>query len=766
MPEENNHSTNQNKNAFLGLQSYTEAQANSFFGRDNEIDAVTSLIHLNTLTIIFGRSGTGKTSLLNAGVFPKLRKKYCLPFKIRLEFGKNSPDFVTQTKQVLKQEIDKYGFNVESYPSSETLWEYFHKEPLWRTVTPILVFDQFEEIFTLAKSNPRWSNEMPGFWEELSDLIENNIPKKLEPLFLNQKEKITYNYKTQKTKIVFAFREEYLPEFETVTAKIPSIKYSRFRLMPMNGNQAYDVITKTWQDEIKPTEAKKIISYLINDPEHESYDLITVEPSLLSQVCAFIDKERIASGGGRVSADLLKTFEKETILSSIYADALMSGENALPVKENENADANRLKVFIEDKLITTDGYRIKYALSDSDTPLLPGINVLVNKYFLRENDSTVELTHDVLTPIIKSQREERLKDVEAKELKEKTKKRIKQIVTYLLLVGAVAFIAITASAFLEKQRLEGRADDIKKQIIRDSIYLAGLKGKVDTITEYIKSHPIPPVSNTNDENVESLLKKLNGISPDFASFHLHNENDIKQLKDSISRFPGIPLDIFNANLILRNQVRDLTLSNERLKKSFDSLYIAYTNIERALNEIKTRYETLILTVNDLRNQNNRLNEINNGLDKDNKALRAEIARLYRECNCPTPNPPKPTPSNPDTANCLKLQLSYTNSKNYYPSLLPNKLKIYLIPYASENLSLIRKASSYEQIDEAILDRSEGRIIGQYSEPYFIFRGLKPGEKYLIKICTLYGNYETFTKKPTGCDMITLDAVPAIKDKDR
>ena len=63
MPSEINNKAGANTSAFIGLQSYTEAQANSFFGRDNEIDAVTSLVQLNTLTIVFGRSGTGKTSL-------------------------------------------------------------------------------------------------------------------------------------------------------------------------------------------------------------------------------------------------------------------------------------------------------------------------------------------------------------------------------------------------------------------------------------------------------------------------------------------------------------------------------------------------------------------------------------------------------------------------------------------------------------------------------------------------------------------------------
>ncbi len=269
--------TNQaSASSFLGLQSYTEAQSRLFFGRDAETDTLTNLVQLNTLTIVFGRSGTGKTSLLNAGVFPKLRKSFCLPFRIRLEFNDNSPGLVTQIKKVLKEEIDKYGFKVESYPSSETLWEYFHKEPLWKTVTPIIVFDQFEEIFTLARANPGFASvELPLFWEELSNLIENNIPEKLKEKFLNQKEKVEFNYKKQKAKIVFSFREEYLPEFETIASKIPSLKYSRFRLLPMNGDQAYEVITKTWKENISAAEAKHIVSYFTNEPGLDDYSLLT-----------------------------------------------------------------------------------------------------------------------------------------------------------------------------------------------------------------------------------------------------------------------------------------------------------------------------------------------------------------------------------------------------------------------------------------------------------------------------------------------------------
>ncbi|HEY5392198.1 MAG TPA: hypothetical protein VIJ57_08800, partial [Hanamia sp.] len=361
---------------FIGLESYTEAQSAIFYGRDQEIGIATNLLKANTLTIVFGKSGTGKTSLLNAGVFPRLRKDYCLPFRIRLEFKDDSPELAVQIKKLLKAEIDKYGFKVESYPDEQTtLWEYFHREPLWNSITPILIFDQFEEIFTLARKNIRFSGDaLSEFWQELADLIENSIPDKLKDKFLNEKELINYRYKNKKAKILFSFREEFLPEFENITSKIPSIKYSRFRLMPMNGNQAFQVITKTWGNKIDKEQANKIVGFFSNDPEKNiPFDLMEIEPSLLSQVCSHIDKERIASGNEKISAEFLDKFSKEIILRSIYEETLTESNNAVVKNPGVFYGLKPVNEFLEDKLITDEGFRIQYSLTAQDEKLKPGI---------------------------------------------------------------------------------------------------------------------------------------------------------------------------------------------------------------------------------------------------------------------------------------------------------------------------------------------------------------------------------------------------------
>lgn len=479
-----------NRPLFIGLQSYTEAQSAIFYGRDEEINRLTNLVKANTLTIVFGKSGTGKTSLLNAGVFPRLRKDYCLPFRIRLEFQDDSPDLVTQIKNILKSEIDKYGFKVETYPSAETtLWEYFHREQLWKSVTPILIFDQFEEIFTLGKKSHRFgTKELAAFWEELADLIENSIPEKLKEKFLNEIENIGYSYKVQKIKTLFSFREEFLPEFESITAKIPSIKYSRFRLLPMNGAQAYEVITRTWKDNINGAQAHNIVGFFTNEEDkNRSYDVMEIEPSLLSQVCSFIDKERIRQGRDTISPEFLSNYPKEIILRSIYNEVL--GESNAAVMGNTNGNPNGLPTtakpvneFVEDKLITDEGYRSKYALTEQDEKIKPGIEVLKTKYFVRDDGKSIELTHDVLTPLIKRDREDRRKGWAMAVAKKKANKRALRIILLALLIGAAAWFFAAREA---KQSLD-QSKRLQTQIEIDKQSLIVLKRNIDIQDSLLK----------------------------------------------------------------------------------------------------------------------------------------------------------------------------------------------------------------------------------------------------------------------------------------
>jgi hypothetical protein len=727
-------------NHFLGLHSYTEAQSKSFFGRDNETEALTSLIQLNTLTIVFGRSGTGKTSLLNAGVFPRLRKNFCLPFRIRLDFTENSEDLVTQVKKVLKKEIDTYGFKVESYPSNETLWEYFHKEPLWKSVTPILVFDQFEEVFTLAKSNLRFAaTELPLFWQEMSDLIENNIPEKLKSKFLNQKDEVGYNYKKQKVKIVFSFREEYLPEFESITGKIPSLKFSRFRLLPMNGNQAYEVITKTWSDAINPAEARRVVTYFTNEPDVNDFELVAVEPSLLSQVCAYIDKERINSGAGEVSADLLNKYPQATILRSIYEQAMLAANNALHLPPQKNNDRNVVKEFAEEKLITSQGFRTKYHLGAGDEMIKPAIGVLAEKYFIREDDNVVELTHDVIAPIIKQDREKRKKEIEQVAYRKKVIKRALIWVLPLLLTAAAIF------GYLSYKSSEAQ--------VALTEFEDAMKFKKDSLeTEFLKKHGGGKslIAGEKTPIDSSTFNELKNQIADLIKDTLAKHNKIDSLHNEISKLIAQSL-LLNESLAkkefeIKILVRDTALYKETIRiytKTISEKTREYNDVKKKFDNLQEKYDSLFAKYQQL-------------LAKEKK-IRKDIADSIRIVQYP----PSPCAAI-DKENSLQLAIYYTKDQKYHPGVSPDQINIYLIPDNIANAQVIRKAKVYDFYDfnEPALKNAKGSKTASYCNGTYYFSNVAPG-KYLIKVCTVYGAYKE-VKVENGNERVVIDAVPPVR----
>src|SRR5512132_3575536 len=60
---------------YIGLQPYTEAERDYFFGRERDVRIVSSNLYAAPLTVLYGASGVGKSSILLAGGVPHLRNQ-------------------------------------------------------------------------------------------------------------------------------------------------------------------------------------------------------------------------------------------------------------------------------------------------------------------------------------------------------------------------------------------------------------------------------------------------------------------------------------------------------------------------------------------------------------------------------------------------------------------------------------------------------------------------------------------------------------------
>ncbi len=62
-------------NPYRGLSAYEPVDKNDFFGRSKAIEELLAEVRSNPLTVVVGASGTGKSSLVKAGIIPRLSRQ-------------------------------------------------------------------------------------------------------------------------------------------------------------------------------------------------------------------------------------------------------------------------------------------------------------------------------------------------------------------------------------------------------------------------------------------------------------------------------------------------------------------------------------------------------------------------------------------------------------------------------------------------------------------------------------------------------------------
>ena len=389
-------------NPWPGLDSFDEQASDYFHGREAESDELLRKVVDAPLTVLFGKSGLGKTSLLKAGLFPRLRQRHFLPVLVRLDIRPGAGSLMAQIQEALRKAIEEQEVEAPAFEGSETLWEYLHRSPLelWSTqnylLTPVLVLDQFEEVFTLGE---RVSGEVDRFRTDLGDLAENRIPETITARLAEATGAApALDLRAMPYKLILTLREDFLPHLEGWRSAIPSLGRSRVRLLPMRQEQALSAVYDTAPHLMDRPLAKRIVAFVAaaqtTRGEGEPVDAGggEIEPALLSLFCRGLNERRQSQGQAQFDARLL-----EGVQQSIIADYYRSCIDDLPESVSR---------FIESELITSKGFRNSFAKDDA-VPLHlteAQLNRLIDRRLLRLEErygaERIELTHDVLTPAV------------------------------------------------------------------------------------------------------------------------------------------------------------------------------------------------------------------------------------------------------------------------------------------------------------------------------------------------------------------------------
>ncbi len=437
---------------WMGLAAFTAKTQRYFFGRDAEIADIFVRVREQPLTILYGQSGLGKSSLLGAGLFPKLTVEGWRPAIIRLRYEESDSPLIEQVKSALEGLLAGAGEAAAGAmcTGGETLWERLHHKNLrpasGDSHPPVLIFDQFEEIFTLGQRAERLP-EARELFVQLADVIENRPPAALRQGFEEDRRLArNYDFTPSPVRFVLTLREDFLSPLEQWKKVLPSLMRNRMALHLLNGPQALEAVVRPGELDGPPLADAEvgaaIVRFVAKKSGETPLEEIGAVPPLLSLVCERLNASRLAQGLPAITAELVES-QSSDILHAFYEESFAGQPDAL-------------RHFVEDRMVTEGGHRAPVPRDDAAATLRragisdpeAALDGLVIRRLISAEDRGgipwLEITHDVLAPLVVRSRDDRLERERAEaerrraEAIEKERRRLHRLVVLFAILSLVA----------------------------------------------------------------------------------------------------------------------------------------------------------------------------------------------------------------------------------------------------------------------------------------------------------------------------------------
>lgn len=380
---------------YVGPSAFKREDAWRFFGRSREAEKLLALISSTRITLVYGPSGAGKTSLLNARIIPALEnKKRRHVFPVARVGGEISEELEPQNVYV----FNTLSYLTEPYQDNESLATLTQKslaeffvgrreegpanEQRW-----VLFFDQFEELFT---THPDRRADREVFFQQIQGALGE------DPLL----------------SIVFLMREDYLAEIDRYAPLVPGHLRTRFRIERLRYGPALEAVRQPAKEAGRPFEdqvAEALIDDLRQERSEGSPGTVTgeyIEPVQLQVVCFQLWKN-LKSHPGTVITDAQRRIhgDVDRALESFYERTLKD------VARRSKTSETSIRRFFTRSLITPAGKRSQVSREPEGTGGVPNrvIDLLLAEHLIRREEvrggTWYELVHDrFIKPIRASNR--------------------------------------------------------------------------------------------------------------------------------------------------------------------------------------------------------------------------------------------------------------------------------------------------------------------------------------------------------------------------
>jgi DNA-binding transcriptional ArsR family regulator len=346
-----------------------------FFGRQHEAQKLLSKIHAYTLNVLYAPSGSGKTSLICAGLIPALLRDGYSPVLTRV-YDDPEGEIRTATIRAAGAAYKEMAANV---PLPTLL-----SQLAARAGRPLVVFvDQFEEIFI--------RHDRPA---------RDRFAASLQAVLAEAKGQVRF---------VISLREDFLPRLSEFQDRIPTIFHNEFRLAPLSAEASHAAI-------IEPAQLLGI----------------AVEPALVDRLLADLSTEAVDPPQLQIVCDTLydalppgsKTMTLQSYLSLGETRKILTNYLERVIRELASQDRDTAREILKN-LVTSE--RTKTVCRISDLGHIVGrpeeeisriLADLSNRRLIRrvqrEEGFWYELTHEYLVEEISrwlSEKEKELKKI-------------------------------------------------------------------------------------------------------------------------------------------------------------------------------------------------------------------------------------------------------------------------------------------------------------------------------------------------------------------
>jgi hypothetical protein len=337
--------TRSSESPYKGLARYEEEDAPYFFGRDADAELVVANLLAARLTLLFGESGVGKSSLLHAGVAPRLRGPDDLALVL---FSDWRGDAASSLAAALREASGLDAGPVDLVSTIATCAAHSGRDL-------VVVLDQFEEYFVYHPD------------EDVEDTFALEFPRAVTQADLP----VTF---------LIAIREDALARLERFKGRIPGLFETYLRLDRLDRDAAREAI-------VAPLKRHAAVY-----PD----DAVSADPVLVEQVLDEVEVGRFAfgntgagslDGAGTASGPGSRPIEApylQLVLSRLWDEERRAGSRQLRLETLErlggaerivrthlddalnalSADEQELAASVFRYLVTPSGTKIAHRIDD------------------------------------------------------------------------------------------------------------------------------------------------------------------------------------------------------------------------------------------------------------------------------------------------------------------------------------------------------------------------------------------------------------------